>query len=117
PAHEVSKALVMSARTLIEKEPNYTYVAARLLLVDLRSEALDFLKIQNNASAIEQQTFYPAYLEAYLDTGIKHELLSPKLKSFDLTQIGAAIRPERDLLFTYLGLQTLYDRYFIHWEG
>ena len=61
--------------------------------------------------------FYPAYLEAYLNAGIKLELLDPKLKSFDMVQISAAIKPERDALFTYLGLQTLYDRYFIHWEG
>jgi ribonucleoside-diphosphate reductase alpha chain len=111
PAREVSKALVMSARIMIEKEPNYTYVAARLLLDDLHTEALGFLKVKDDQN-------YLAYLEAYFDTGIKHELLDPKLKTtFDLKRISAAIKPERDLLFSYLGLQTLYDRYFIHWEG
>lgn len=117
PVREVNKALVMSARTMIEKEPNYSYVAARLLLDDLRTEALTFLKVQDDFSSTETQNFYPAYLKAYLDLGIKHELLDPKLKTFDLDRIGAAIKPERDLLFDYLGLQTLYDRYFIHWEG
>ncbi|MBX3708842.1 MAG: ribonucleoside-diphosphate reductase subunit alpha [Gammaproteobacteria bacterium] len=117
PAREVNKALVMSARTLIEKEPNYTYVAARLLLDDLRHEALDFLEVKDDSSPIQQQNFYPAYLEAYIEAGIQHELLSPELRTFDIAQISAAIKPERDLLFTYLGLQTLYDRYFIHWEG
>lgn len=110
PMREVNKALVMSARILIEKEPNYTYVAARLLLDDLRHEALNFLDLSDLAS-------FSTYMEAYLDAGIKHELLDPRLKTFDLAKIYAAIKPERDLQFTYLGLQTLYDRYFIHWEG
>jgi ribonucleoside-diphosphate reductase alpha chain len=116
PAHEVNKALVMSARILIEKEPNYTFVAARLLLDDLRHEALNFLDLKIDATVSGIQNVYTAYMEAYLDAGIKHELLDPQLKTFDLAQICAAIKPERDLLFTYLGLQTLYDRYFIHWE-
>ena len=117
PVHEVNKALVMSARILIEKEPNYTYVAARLLLDDLRLEALHFLNLPDNLTSAEMQSFYPTYLEAYLNAGIKHELLDPRLKTYDLAKIGAAIKSERDLQFTYLGLQTLYDRYFIHWEG
>lgn len=113
PAREVNKALIMSARILIEKEPNYSYVAARLLLDDLCGEALDFLDI----SVTDKKNVYLPYFEAYLDAGIKHELLDPALKTFDLEKICAAIKPERDLQFTYLGLQTLYDRYFIHWEG
>lgn len=117
PVREVNKALVMSARILIEKEPNYTYVAARLLLNDLRREALNFLDLENTLNQVQTKEFYSAYLETYLDAGIKHELLDPRLKTFDLAKIKAAIKPERDLKFTYLGLQTLYDRYFIHWEG
>lgn len=115
PQREVNKALVMSARILIEKEPNYTYVAARLLLDDLRREALQFLDLDQYVA--HAQTDYTAYMRAYLEAGIKQELLDPKLKQFDLAQICAAIKPERDSLFTYLGLQTLYDRYFLHWEG
>lgn len=128
PIREVNKALVMSARMLIEKEPNYTYVAARLLLDDLRREALDFLELNNNLVHIENKTIldnaakprydvYPTYFETYLNAGIKYDLLDPRLKQFDLDKIKAALKPERDLMFTYLGLQTLYDRYFIHWEG
>ncbi|OGT59260.1 MAG: ribonucleotide-diphosphate reductase subunit alpha [Gammaproteobacteria bacterium RIFCSPHIGHO2_12_FULL_43_28] len=112
PVSEVNKALVMSARILIEKEPNYSYVAARLLLNDLRSEAYQFL-----ALPLDHTNAYTDYLRAYLDAGIKHELLDPALKTFDLAKLSAAIKPERDLQFTYLGLQTLYDRYFIHWEN
>lgn len=114
PLREVNKALVMSARILIEKEPNYSFVAARLLLNDLRNEACFFLDKQNHVDANQ---LYAEYFPAYLDAGIKHELLSPRLKDFDLKKIVAALKPERDLQFTYLGLQTLYDRYFIHFEG
>lgn len=105
PEKEVNKVLVMSARVLIEKEPNYTYVAARLLLDDLTNEAFEFLNIKNET----------AYFETYLQRGVELELLDPCLiKDFDLPMLTAAIKQERNLQFTYLGLQTLYDRYFIH---
>lgn len=117
PLKEVSKALIMSTRVLIEKEPNYSYVAARLLLDNLRSEALSFLNVASQASFDEMKKHYQTYLNAYVDRGIELELLDPRLKSFDLKQLAQAIKPERDLQFTYLGLQTLYDRYFIHSHG
>lgn len=117
PVHEVNKALIMSARILIEKEPNYSYVAARLLLDDLRHEALGFLGLPDKMTFAEMKSFYPAYLKAYIERGIELELLDPRLKNFDLDMLAAAIKPERDFQFTYLGLQTLYDRYFIHSEG
>lgn len=124
PWREVKKALVMSARTLIEKEPNYSYVAARLLLDDLREEALHYLQRDSSKhehvgaiNNIDLHHIYTNYFQAYVDKGIEVELLDPKLKSFDLAKIAANIHPERDLLFTYLGLQTLYDRYFLHWDG
>jgi len=114
PVDQVSKALIMSARVLIEKEPNYSYVAARLLLDDLRSEALTFLNMKDSATFDEMSSLYPQYLEAYLDKGIELELIDKELKNYNLEKIGKAIKPERDLKFSYLGLQTLYDRYFIH---
>ena len=114
PINQVSKALIMSARVLIEKEPNYSFVAARLLLDDLRSEALSFLKVREKATFEEMGSLYDAYLKAYIDKGVELELLDPRLKSYDLTTMSAAIKSERDLQFNYLGLQTLYDRYFIH---
>jgi ribonucleoside-diphosphate reductase alpha chain len=108
PEREVCKVLVMSARVLIEKEPNYTYVAARLLNDDLRTEAHEFLNIDQDSQ----------YFSAYLKRGIELELLDPRLLSeFDIKTINTAIKTERSLQFTYLGLQTLYDRYFIHSEG
>lgn len=117
PVKEVSKALIMSARVLIEKEPNYSYVAARLLLDDLRGEALSFLGVKDKATFDEMKGLYEPYLKAYIDQGVKLELIDSKLKSYDLKKMAAAIQPERDLQFTYLGLQTLYDRYFLHSQG
>lgn len=117
PMKEVSKALIMSARVLIEKEPNYSFVAARLLLDDLRSEALSFLNLKDSATFDEMNNLYHDYLKAYINRGAQLALLDPRLKQFDLAELSKAIKPERDLLFTYLGLQTLYDRYFIHSHG
>ncbi len=111
---DVHKALVMSARMLVEKEPNHTYVAARLLLDSLRTEALSFLGLQTTATFSEMSTLYPEYFQSYIDKGIELGILDSKLKDFDLALLGKAIAPGRDLKFTYLSLQTLYDRYFIH---
>lgn len=111
---EVTTSLVITARTLIEQEPNYTYAAARLLCDDLRGEALEFLGVAQRATQQEMAIYYPQSLQAYIAKGIQLELLSPELADFDIARLGAAIQPERDLQFTYLGLQTLYDRYFIH---
>lgn len=116
PMGDVRKALIMSVRPLIEKDPNYSYVAARLLLNDCRAEALSFLNIQDSIMQSEAGQMYPHYFEKYLERGIALELLSPKLREFDLAQLGQALKPERDQQFTYLGLQTLYDRYFIHYR-
>ncbi len=111
---DIQKALVLSARTLIEKEPNYTHVTAGILLHSLRREALNFLNLAKEASFKEMKQLYPTYFKAYLKKGIECELLDPNLLNFDLDKITKAIDPTRDFNFTYLGLQTLYDRYFIH---
>ncbi len=112
---DVRQALVMSARTMIEREPQYSLVAARLLLDILRREALGFLDL---ATGVETQAdlgeCYSDYFAAYIKRAGELEHLDTQLGRFDLQRLGAAIRPERDLQFQYLGLQTLYDRYFIH---
>ncbi|MEN8217388.1 MAG: ribonucleoside-diphosphate reductase subunit alpha [Pseudomonadota bacterium] len=113
---DVNHALVMSSRTLIEKEPNYTYAAARLLLDQLRSEALNFVNHPLPQGAADMARYYPDYFKAYIKYGIDQELLEPQLAAFDLDRLGNALVAERDLQFTYLGLQTLYDRYFLHWD-
>jgi ribonucleoside-diphosphate reductase alpha chain len=114
---DVSKALVLSARTLVDKEPSYSQVAARLLLDTLRRESLSFLNLQPVVSTQKEMgQHYGAYFRAYLRRAADLELVDDRLNQFDLERITAAIKPERDLQFTYLGFQTLYDRYFIHNE-
>ena len=113
---DMKSALVMSARTKVEQEPNYSYVTARILLDELRSEALTFLDIAEESSHPEMQDYYPKAFTAYIDKGVELEMLDPILKDFDLNKLGEAIDHNRDYQFTYLGLQTLYDRYFIHYQ-
>ncbi len=113
---DVHHILVMSTRTLIEKEPNYTYVASRLLLDQLRSDALHFVNFKPIFST-DMARYYPKYFKAYIISGINHELLNPELEKFDLDKLGNALVAERDLQLTYLGMQTLYDRYFLHWKN
>ena len=114
PEHEVKEALVLSARSLVEVEPNYTFATARILLDSLRSEALSFLEITENATHEEMSALYPEALKAFIKKGIELELLNPELANYDLDLLGKAMNPNNDLLFSYLGIQTLYDRYFIH---
>lgn len=113
---DVSTALIMAARPLIETEPNYSFVSARLLLDALREEVLTELGIAQQATHQEMVELYPQVLQAALNKGVAYELLDEQLQTFDLTKLGAALKPERDLQFNYLGLQTLYDRYFLHWR-
>ena len=115
---DVAQALVMSARALIEKDPDYSQVAARLLLDILRREALGFLGLgQGAATQADLADRYSDYFAAYIKQAGDLELVDRRLGQFDLARLGAALQPERDLQFTYLGLQTLYDRYFIHTAG
>ncbi|MDD1967374.1 ribonucleoside-diphosphate reductase subunit alpha [Pseudomonas putida] len=114
---DVNTALVMTARTLVEREPNYSFVTARLLMDTLRAEGLGFLGVAESATHHEMADLYAKALPAYVAKGIEFELLNPVLAEFDLEKLGKAINHERDQQFTYLGLQTLYDRYFIHKDG
>jgi len=112
PLEEVYKSAILAARALIEKDPAYSYVTARLLLHTMRREALGEEVTQ---SAMTER--YAEYFPKFIRYGIEAELLDDKLALFDLKKLAAALRPERDLQFNYLGLQTLYDRYFLHHEG
>jgi len=111
---DMRTSLVMSARTKVEKEPNYSFVTARILMDQIRGEALGFLGIAEESTYQEMEKNYPKAFEAYIDKGIELDILNPELKTFDLKKLGKAIDFTRDNQFTYLGLQTLYDRYFIH---
>ena len=114
---DVRTSAVMTARTLVEQDPNYSYVTARLLLDTLRSEALGFLGLTDSATQSEMNYRYPSVLRPYIEKGVELGLLSSHLLDYDLDVLGDALNAERDTQFTYLGLQTLYDRYFIHSNG
>ncbi len=109
--NEVRRALILSARSLIEREPAYNYVTARLLLDMVRAEVLG--ESVNHAA---MQTRYADYFPHYIKSGIDAGLLDKRLAQFDLTKLCQAFEPDRDFKFGYLGLQTLYDRYFLHIE-
>jgi ribonucleoside-diphosphate reductase alpha chain len=112
---DVSPTAVMSARGLIDHEPEYSQVAARLLLDELRAESLGFINDgAPMATFAEMSDRYCAYFAQYIKRASDLELLDTELLKYDLEQLGQALKPERDHSFTYLGLQTLYDRYFIH---
>jgi ribonucleoside-diphosphate reductase alpha chain len=109
PIDEVYKASILAARTLIEKDPDYTYATARLLMHTIRREVLG-----EEVAQEEMVTRYAEYFPQFIAKGVQNELLDEKLQQFDLARLGAALKPERDLKFDYLGLQTLFDRYFLH---
>jgi len=111
PIDEVFKAAIMAARTLIEKEPSYTRATARLLLHTIRREILG-----EDVTQGQMATRYGEYFPQFIKKGVEAELLDEKLLQFDLVKLGAALDASRDLQFDYLGLQTLYDRYFLHIE-
>jgi len=117
PAKNVGPTLVMSARGMIDREPEYSSVAARLLLDELRTETLTFIKDgAPTATYKEMARRYPDYFGHYIKRATELELLDKELLKFDLQALGKALQPNRDNQFSYLGLQTLYDRYFIHYQ-
>ncbi|WP_169168052.1 ribonucleoside-diphosphate reductase subunit alpha [Acidovorax sp. SRB_24] len=109
PVDEVYKASILAARTLIEKDPDYTYATARLLLHTIAKEVLG-----KDVTQAELATEYASYFPAFIQKGVDAELLDPQLLTYDLPRLAAALQPSRDLQFDYLGLQTLFDRYFLH---
>jgi len=116
--HELGLAQTMAARTLVEQEPNYAYVSARLLLNNLRVEALSFIfPATTAASQAQSDLTYADYFPDYVRKAVDLGFLDKELASFDLTRLAAALKPERDGNFQFLGLQTLYDRYFLHKDG
>ena len=109
PVEEVYKAAILAARTLIEREPDYSHATARLLLHTIAAEVLG-----EAVSLPALAGRYADYFPTFIRQGVAGELLDERLLQFDLARLGAALQPERDLRFDYLGLQTLYDRYFLH---
>jgi ribonucleoside-diphosphate reductase alpha chain len=112
PVEEIRKSMVLAARAMIEKEPAYSYVTARLLLHTIRLEVIGEEVFQDAMAGR-----YAEYFPTYIKRGIAAELLDERLGRFDLARLGKALDASRDLQFSYLGLQTLYDRYFLHIDG
>jgi ribonucleoside-diphosphate reductase alpha chain len=111
PLDEVYKAAILAARTLIEKDPDYTYATARLLFHTISREVLG-----RDVAQADMAQAYADYFPGFIKRGVEADLLDERLLQFDLKRLGAALQASRDLQFDYLGLQTLYDRYFLH-EG
>lgn len=112
PMDEVHKAAILAARTLIEKDPGYTRATARLLLHTIRKEILG-----EEVTQAEMASRYADYFPTFIKKGVQAELLDERLQQYDLAKLGAALKAERDFQFDYLGLQTLFDRYFLHVDG
>ncbi len=106
---EISTTLIMTARQMIETEPNYSFVAARILLDQLKKEVALTLDLAHSS-----ESFYQSALSRMVELGIERELLDPELANFDLARLASELRPERDMQFQYLGMQTVYDRYLLH---
>ena len=101
---DMRTSLVMSARTKVEKEPNYSFVTARILMDQIRSEALNFLGVAEESTYQEMESNYPKAFKAYIDKGIELDILDPELKNYDLDKLSKAIDYTRDNQFTYLGI-------------
>jgi ribonucleoside-diphosphate reductase alpha chain len=109
PIEEVYKAAILAARTLIEKDPDYTYATARLLMHTIAKEVFGA-----EVTQAEMGQHYQECFPALIKKGVDNDLLDPRMGQFDLPRLAAALKAKRDLQFDYLGLQTLYDRYFLH---
>ena len=114
PVNEVYNSMTLATRPLVEQEPNYSFVTAALLRRQLFAEGLYALGVNFDEQEENIDHHYPAAFQAFIQKGIQIDILHNNLTDFDLDQLAAALKPERDQLFTHLGLQTLYDRYFIH---
>ncbi|WP_109641731.1 ribonucleoside-diphosphate reductase subunit alpha [Lentzea atacamensis] len=109
---ELALAPIMAARTMVEHDPDYSSVSARLLLDRLRAEACG-----TPLSHAEMTERYPSYFTEFVRHGIELGQLDPRLADYDVARLGAALDASRDLNFQFLGMQTLYDRYFLHHDG
>lgn len=112
PAEEVRKCTILSARTMIEQDPAYGFVTARLLLNNIRCEILG-----EEVAQADMARRYAEYFPKFIKRGIQAELLDEELGHFDLERLARELDPAQDMQFDYLGLQTLYDRYFLHIEN
>ena len=106
---EVYKESILEDRKMIERDQDYTYATDRLLLHTIVREVLG-----KEVTQAEMGQAYQEYFPQFIQKGVDNELLDARLLQYDLQRLGGALKSERDLKFDYLGLQTLYDRYFLH---
>ena len=111
PMAQVYDSAILASRTWIENDPAYSQVTARILMHTIRKEILG-REVPQGAMAAEYINYFPQFIKQGADA----ELLDKRLLTYDLVKLGAALKADRDLQFNYLGLQTLYDRYFLHIE-
>lgn len=109
---ELYKSIILASRQLIEVEPEYNYVTARILMHTIAQEVMG-----KEVDSADMDRVYRAYFAGYIQKGIKAELLNPQLAKYDLAKLADSLSAKRDNQFKYLGLQTLYDRYFLHIDG
>ncbi len=112
PMSQVYDSAILAARTMIEKDPAYSQVTSRILLHTIRREILE-----EEVTQADMGWRYAEYFPQFIKRGVEAGLLDDKLQQFDLKRLGNALNANRDLQFGYLGLQTLYDRYFLHVGG
>lgn len=109
---EIDTALIFSAREKIEKEPNYSFVAAQLLLNTVYKEVFK--------EGVDSDTFKLQYRKNFIQNTkklVKLNRLDSKLLDFDLPLLSESLKISRDKNFKYLGIQILSDRYFLRSEG
>ncbi len=109
---KIFEAMILAVRPMTEKDPAYASVAGRLLLRKIYTEVKGEAISREKAGRI-----YPELFKESIEAGVRYERLLPQMLDFDLTRLGQALQSERDLQFQFMGLQILYDRYFIHHQG
>ncbi len=109
---EIYRVQILVARSRIERDPAFDLVASRLMLNVIYQEVFG-----DTPTAKTLETVHRDQFEHYVIDGIRAARLTPDLREFDLTRLAAAMKPERDLHFQYLGLQAIHDRYLLHIGG
>lgn len=105
---DIQQALIKGASKIVSaSKTDAAFVSARLLLLDI------YKTVCGEEGKVDGGGFQYPHIKGYIERGVKSNLLDPTLLGYDLDAINDAIKPERDLLFEYLGLDTLRDRYFI----
>ncbi|MCH7902490.1 ribonucleoside-diphosphate reductase subunit alpha, partial [archaeon] len=109
---EIEKALILATSSFIEKDPSYSFVASKLFMQKLCKEVMQ--------KSIKEEELFDEYKQAFINgiqEGVKEKLLDTKMLEFDLKQLSEKLRIDRDELLQYMGIQTLYERYFLKSNG